>query len=284
MTKGSSEGLVILSHPYAIDRPVASHPPGFTGYAPNNCYLLVEETAALLIDTGYTVDEVEILAEIDRVVGQRSFALFMLRLGEYASTCNARPIADRYSLSDAYAANDAHPLGWTDYRPEYQPSAAQGGAPGFRDVSQHQSRPGEWIRIGSEGRAVEVLNAPLRLLSTRWLYDSKTATLFTSDAFSWVWQPTVEGPWRVTGDEDPVSPLDMERQFLGNRFWWIAEADTERIQAEIDTIFDDREIRRIAPAYGCVLEGTSVVQRHRELLRRMLDPATRVTMNLAQGG
>ena len=42
------------------------------------------------------------------------------------------------------------------------------------------------------------MQAPLRLIATRWLYDRATRTLFSSDMFTHVWRDSETGPWIVT--------------------------------------------------------------------------------------
>jgi hypothetical protein len=42
------------------------------------------------------------------------------------------------------------------------------------------------------------MNAPIRLIATRWLYDYATKTLFSSDLFTHLWRDTAAGPWIVT--------------------------------------------------------------------------------------
>jgi len=36
------------------------------------------------------------------------------------------------------------------------------------------------IQLGKKGRAIDVMQAPIRLIATRWLYDRATRTLFSS--------------------------------------------------------------------------------------------------------
>ena len=42
------------------------------------------------------------------------------------------------------------------------------------------------IKVGNDGRAIDVTQAPIRLIATRWLYDRATRTLFSSDMFTHV--------------------------------------------------------------------------------------------------
>ncbi|HEX8827377.1 MAG TPA: hypothetical protein VF778_04620, partial [Xanthobacteraceae bacterium] len=126
------------------------------------------------------------------------------------------------------------------------------------------------IKLGAGGRAVDVMNAPIRLIATRWLYDRATRTLFSSDMFTHVWRDAEKGPWIVTElDNDPTSVRDIRSFLLNTRYWWLEGAPTDSIRRAIGDIFDKYDVETIAPGYGCILHGRAVVARH----YRMLDEA-----------
>ena len=49
---------------------------------------------------------------------------------------------------------------------------------------------------------------------------------------------------------------------LTTRYWWVREADTSGIVAELTAFFDATPIERICPGFGRVLDGRAVVERH----------------------
>jgi flavorubredoxin len=127
------------------------------------------------------------------------------------------------------------------------------------------------IKLGAGGRTIEVYNAPIRLIATRWLYDRATRTLFSSDLFTHVWREAETGPWVVTdADNDPTSLADVRSFMLNTRYWWLEGAPTDAIRRGIDKIFDTCEIETIAPGYGCILRGRNVVARHYRMLDEFL--------------
>jgi hypothetical protein len=268
-----ARGLYALCHPYAVGEPVTTHGAGSTGYAPNNCYLLTEVDSALLIDTGFSVNQETIVAELESILGHRRMSIYLTRMGEFAGICNVRPIADRFHVDELHGVIDPHPAAKVDFRPEFGPSVAQGGGGCLRAVSESRSKVGDNVRVGNAGRVVNVLDAPLRLLPTRWLYDKSTKTLFTSDAFTWAWRHDIHGPWVVKVLDDADAESRIQEHLFGNRFWWLAGARTDDLRAAITGVVAQYDIERIAPSFGCVLEGSEIVGRHFDLLDRILAAA-----------
>ena len=268
--------LYALLHPYELNGLVTTHPRAATGFASSNAYLLLEDDHAMLVDTGLSIHEREIVSELERLVGQRSLSLSLLRIGEFAGVCNVRPIAERLTVDQLYGMFHPTAAAWLDFRPEFAPSLCQPGGGGrLRGVQEHQPAVGDMLPIGHR-RSVELLAAPLRLLVTRWLYDAATQTLFTSDLFGWLSQSDADGPWVIRDeDADPVSEDEIREYLFGGRFWWLPGAQTDRIRAEIADIFERYEITTIAPAFGCVMHGRRVVERHYAVLDRILARAPR---------
>jgi flavorubredoxin len=127
------------------------------------------------------------------------------------------------------------------------------------------------IQLGKSGRSIDVMQAPLRLIATRWLYDRATRTLFSSDMFTHVWRDSETGPWIVTdADNDPTSLRNVRSFMLNTRYWWLEGAPTDSIRRGIGNVFDKYDIETIAPGYGCILRGRNVVARHYQMLDEFL--------------
>ena len=71
---------------------------------------------------------------------------------------------------------------------------------------------------------------------------------------------------------DPTTVEDL-MGFLrhGNRSWWLPGADGRRIADWLREVFAARVVERIAPAFGCVLEGRTVVERQVGLMCEALE-------------
>jgi hypothetical protein len=261
--------LYVLPNAYELDGRVATHPLDARGFAPLNSYLVVEQSHALLIDTGWSVHEQSLLAQLDSLIDRSTpLTLWLLRSGEFAGICNTRPIVETFSVGSIYGAG-GDPPAWADFRPEFVPYGAPVGGGAMSGVERCGVAVGEPVRVG-DGRALLPLDAPLRLLSASWIYDAETRTLFTADAFTYAWQPTEHGPWLVTSDNDPTTPEGIWDYLVHSRFWWLAGARTEPLRTAIAAIFDSYDIETIAPAFGCVLHGRDLVDRHRRALDTIL--------------
>jgi flavorubredoxin len=126
------------------------------------------------------------------------------------------------------------------------------------------------IRLGQHDRQIDVMQAPIRLIATRWLYDRATRTLFSSDLFTHVWRARADGPWIVTEDDDITTERELRSFMLNTRYWWLEGAPTGSIRRGIAEVFDKYDVETIAPGYGCVLRGRKVVARHVAMLDEIL--------------
>lgn len=265
--------LYLLPQILTLDGRLSSHPLSARGFAPLNCFLAREPDHALLIDTGFSAYESLLLAQLDSLIGPHDpLTVWALRLGEYASICNVRPVVEHCNVDILYGSQGVPPE-WVDFRPEHVPYGSPVAAGALSRIEHRLARQGDAIAVGAGGRMLQTLVAPLRLLPTNWVYDEATRTLFTADAFTYVSQPTARGPWVVGEDDDPTTFEGALEYLLGSRFWWLAGARTEPLRRGIDEIFETYPVERIAPSFGCVLSGRRTVERHRRLLDEILAQA-----------
>jgi hypothetical protein len=259
--------LHALLNPYELDGRVSTHPPEARGFASMNAYLLLEDDRALLIDTGVTIHQDALLAQLERLLPpDASLSLWILRLGEFNAVCNAKAIVDRFTVDAIYALqNDA--LGWIDFHPGGSPVAAVPSA------IVRSTRGG--VNVGRDGRRpLRTLEAPLRLLPTYWVYDEATKTLFSSDAFGYAAREGPEGPWVITSvDDDPTTRESIRTHLTRTRFWWLPGARTEPLRRALAETFETYDIQTIAPGFGCVLHGRDVVEHHVQMLDDVLASA-----------
>jgi flavorubredoxin len=257
--------LYALQHPYALDGRVSSYPASARGFSVANSYLLTQSDAAMLIDTGFGKDERAIRGQIESLIAPRlPLSLFPLRLNEFMSINNVEDFAGHFNVEQCYTSNVDAAL-WFDFG-----SKADG-----RDILESMKvvavTRSDTIRLGKLGRLIDVMQAPIRLIATRWLYDRATRTLFSSDMFTHVWRGSRNGPWIVTeADNDSTSLRDMRSFLLNTRYWWLEGAPTDAIRRGIDDVFDKHDVETIAPGYGCILHGRKVVARHVRMLDEIL--------------
>jgi hypothetical protein len=256
--------LYALQNPFPLDGRVSSYPASARGFSVANSYLLTEPDAAMLIDTGFGKDEPTIRTQVEALIAPGlPLSMFPLRLNEFMSINNVESFAAHFNVETCYTSNIDAAL-WFDF-----------GDAGGRDIlkSMKVTAVGraDSIELGKLGRSIDVMNAPIRLIATRWLHDHATKTLFSSDLFTHVWRDTAVGPWIVTdSNSDPTSPRDVRSFMLNTRYWWLEGAPTDSIRRGIGNVFDKYDIETIAPGYGCILRGRNVVARHYQMLDEFL--------------
>ena len=264
--------LYALQNAFALDGRVSSYPASARGYAVANSYLLTQRDGAMLIDTGFGKDEPTIRAQIESLIAPGlPLSLFPLRLNEFMSINNVEAFAGHFNVETCYTSNVDAAL-WFDFG-----AKAQG-----RDILQSMKvtavTRADTIRLGQADRAIDVMQAPIRLIATRWLYDRATRTLFSSDMFTHVWRAREDGPWIVSEDDDTTSARDLRSFLLNTRYWWLEGAPTDSIRRGIGEVFDKHDVETIAPGYGCILSGRKVVARHFQMLDEFLKACDRSRM------
>ena len=263
ITAMAGDKLYVLQHPFGLDGRVSSYPMSARGYSVVNSYLLKQSDTAMLIDTGFGKDEPAIRAEIESLIAPGSpLSLFPLRLNEFMSINNVATFAGHFNVDQCYTSNPDAGL-WFDFGTDNSRSILD-------SMKVTAVTRADTIELGKHGRAIDVMQAPIRLIATRWLYDRATKTLFASDMFTHVWRDHANGPWIVTDADDTTTAKDLRSFMLNTRYWWLEGAPTDSIRRGIDEVFDKYDIETIAPGYGCVLRGRKVVARHYRMLDEFL--------------
>jgi flavorubredoxin len=261
----ADDRLYALQNPFALDGRVSSYPASARGFAVANSYLLTQPDAAMLIDTGFGKDEPVIRSQIEALIAPRlPLSMFPLRLNEFMSINNVESFAGHFNVETCYTSNIDAAL-WFDF------GAKAEGRDILKSMKFTAVTRADTIELGKSSRAIDVMQAPIRLIATRWLYDRATRTLFSSDMFTHVWRDTAAGPWIVTeSDNDSTSLADVRSFMLNTRYWWLEGAPTDSIRRGIGNVFDTYDIETIAPGYGCILSGRNVVERHYRMLDEFL--------------
>jgi flavorubredoxin len=125
------------------------------------------------------------------------------------------------------------------------------------------------VSIG-KNHPIDVLNAPIRLISTRWIYEPESKILFSSDMFSHVWHDYEEGPWVLDGLDNVTDEAFVRSFLLNTRYWWIEGATIDSARRNVAKVFEDYDIETLAPGYGTILRGHDQVERQFTVLDNVL--------------
>src|ERR1700733_5974730 len=102
----ADDRLYALQNPFALDGRVSAYPASARGFSVANSYLLKQDDAALLIDTGFGKDEPAIRGEIESLIAPGSpLSLFPLRLNEFMSINNVATFAGHFNVDQCYTSN-----------------------------------------------------------------------------------------------------------------------------------------------------------------------------------
>jgi flavorubredoxin len=224
---------------------------------------LVDDRRALLLDTGLTIHADDILAQLREVmVDVDDLDVVTLRTGEFDSICNLVDILDAFPVRTLYGHYD-DVARWADVHP----GRRLADVPSIAEIEERVVHSSAEIELGPS-RRVQLMRPSLRLLGTHWVYDEATRTLFTSDAFSYAIAPVSSGPWVIDDDlvADDTELEDVRRHLLTTRFWWLANSHCEQLRRDLADVFERFDVETVAPAFGRILQGREVVQRHVHLI------------------
>lgn len=273
-TELSAGRVYALQNSFELNGRISAYPETARGYSVGNCYLLKEGDRAMLLDTGYAVNEQDILDQLGRLIEPDTpLSLFPLRINEFMSVSNAMAIAKRFNVVECFS-NVPDIEDWI----EFETLRGEERNPVLKTTLIER---GDYSRVAlSAGRLVDVLNAPIRLISTRWIYDEASKTLFSSDMFSHLWGDREDGPWLLGDNEDDdATDFAFVRSFLLNtRYWWIEGANLSPIRRAVADVYDRFDIDTIAPGYGTILRGRDHVERQFAVLDDVLGQLDRTNV------
>lgn len=275
--------LYALQNAFELDGRASSYPANARGFSAVNCYLLKQDDGALLLDTGFAAHEGAILDQLATLLEpDLPLHLFPLRINEFMSVCNAMPIAERFNVVACYAPIPDIDC-WLDFN--WDGRDGDGAAPLSIETAVLNAQ--QQLQIGASGdRPVSAFNAPIRLINTSWIYDEATRTLFSSDMFTHHWRDSPNGPWMIAGNDD-LTTSDWVRSFLLNtRYWWLEGATIDSLRREVAGVLERYDIETIAPGYGCILQGSNLVEHEFSILDevlRDLDRSSTLPQYVARG-
>jgi glyoxylase-like metal-dependent hydrolase (beta-lactamase superfamily II) len=245
--------LFALGGMVELDGRVSWMPPQVGGFQPVNAYLLVEGANALLVDTGLALHEESIIAQLEAALPAGCELRIYVTRAEGESIGNLGPIAVRFNAKTTYTGGVNNPFD------------------SFDQVASVVERrlPSQPI-ILSGRRVVVTQTAPIKMIACFWVYDSDTETLFTADTFGHHVLTGSSYTVRATPSADAIA-LARIGDFTLARYWWLERIDdTRELVAGLDAVFRDRVVSRIAPGYGCIIEGRENVAKHYFAFRSFL--------------
>lgn len=249
VTSITPDHLVALGGDYPLDGRVSWAPEVPGARQPTNTYLLLGEGTPLLVDPGLPSIAGDVTAGLAEFLEPGSAVEVYLSRAQFDCMGNLGAVAARWEVSRIYTGGQLNPFDAFEVAP----------------LADSRSDGSNVVRSPDVSR-LEIIHTPLRLLNTFWAYDEATATIFTSDSFTHcVSRAEDESPVLVDGDEDRTTAAEV-RDHLIATFPWLDPAVTWPIVANLEALFAERPVARIAPGRGKVIDGEATVERHVEMV------------------
>jgi len=190
-------------------------------------YLIRTPEGSVVIDSGSFHHRDAIRARIDEATGGRGPSAVVLSHSDYPHSGNI----------------DAFREAWGDIE-----IVASSGAPDIQGLPYaRKAHIGGTMEVA--GRPFSFLDPPLADRShTSWIFDRETGGLYTADGFGAYHMPGECG-WTSSGYPDGV-PEDPVYRFHRDALSWLRYVDPERLRSAIEEIFDEFDVRFVAPIHG----------------------------------
>lgn len=255
-----SPSLVRIGSSIALDGRVSWAPEIPGGRQPINCYVKTEDGLATVIETGVAAHRPKVIAELKETVpADRPLLVFVTRT-ELECSGNLTAIVDSFDVDKVIFGGGANPF-----------DAYDEVTRGANTNVARQSLPpaGEMITPLGDSRTLLLVPARIRILTTYWLYDKQSKTLFSSDVFGHTSMRSGEAAI-LDSIEDDESTLESARRHILKKFFWLPEARTHLLKQWLEAIFEQCDVEIIAPSHGRVLRGRRLVEKHYTILQDVL--------------
>ncbi len=205
---------------------------GVPGHEAVRVYVLKNGKRPILVDTGSHLHRDEIMGGLDEVLDGAAPEVIFLTHTELPHAGNVRAIATKWPKATAVVSNTIIP--YIELAPIVKLERI-GLAP-IADVASFG------------GRTFEFVNAPLKdQPASQWIYDFRTKTLFTADAFGYYHAPgeceTFPGEG---GSEIRMGDLREYHRLAHRYLRWVIPS---MVNEAIDEVFV-RDVEIIAPVHG----------------------------------
>lgn len=253
-----NERVVRLGDVVELDGSVSWAPSLAGRVQPINCYVLKQNPRPILVDTGIALHRSRILRQLDERLPREQRLTTCLTRTELECTGN---------LGALHAAG----------RIEEIINAGAIGPFDAYDAAVESSVKITVIPLGS-GTSVAIDDPPtiylipafIRMLSTIWIFDTGTRTLFSTDFFGHTSMASRDSTPIIDCLADDETTYESARAHVLAKFWWFPRARTRAMRAWLENIFEEFDVNVIAPTHGCILSGAAVVRRHRDLMLDLL--------------
>lgn len=201
-------------------------------------YVLLNDGCPLLFDSGSHIHRGQIMTELKELLGNTAPGYVFLTHTELPHTGNISAILKEWPEAKLVVSSAILPyceLPWWVKKEQVQYGhAGTDGVYGDRHISFSdgilKDQPG-----------------------THWMFDNRTGTLFTADAFGYFFPQTADASF---DDELPDGlPAEWLQRYHKNAFRFLSLVDGSNVVSDIAKVFANRDVRVIAPTHGNAIRG-----------------------------
>ena len=201
-------------------------------------YVLLNDGRPLIFDAGSHLHTDPIMTGLKSLLGDMEPAYVFLTHTELPHTGNMSAIAKAWPNIEFVVSSGILPhveLPWW-----VKPESVQYGYPGTDEVFA--------------GRRISFLDAMLKdQPGTHWMYDHQTETLFTADAFGYLFPMSADQ--QLDDDLEDGIPADWLRRYHEAAFRFLKLSSGDHVIADFDRVFSKRDVSVIAPTHGNAIRG-----------------------------
>lgn len=253
-----------LGSAFPLDGRVSWVPARLAGYQATNAYLLKEGGSWLLIDPGPAYQADTIVHQLAALIqpGVR-LSVFVSR-SEPDCYGSLAAVSSSFEIERVLTAGNHNPFDAFDYL-GYAMRAN-------RDESIKVTRLAgqNWIELGGT-RNLVVVNPPLRVNFTAWLFDEQSGSLFTSDTFSHFVGSTLVQARDIVDHIDARLSVDDVRDHLSAKMWWVPHSRSTKIVEGMRALSERWEIKNICPGHGSAISGREAVDQTYAMMLSVLE-------------
>ncbi|WP_350336120.1 MBL fold metallo-hydrolase [Coralliovum pocilloporae] len=201
-------------------------------------FVLLNNGCPLIFDAGSHLHRKQIMAELKELLGESSPGFVFLTHTELPHTGNLSAILDAWPQTRLVVSSAILPhveLPW--WVSEEQVDFAYAGTEGSYG-----------------GRTISFTDGILKdQPGTQWMYDAQTGTLFTADAFGYLFPETADDAF--DDEMEDGIPTQWFRHYHGAAFRFLPMVQGQAANADITRVFASRQVNVIAPTHGNAIRG-----------------------------
>jgi hypothetical protein len=238
-------------------------PTDLDAWEPLNSYILTDQDHCVFVDLGMPIARPAMESALETLVGDRKVWLHYTR-NEYDCIGNMGLVLGSCRNPTLLFGGAGGILEWIN-----DPAVSIMEVRDFLGRIPIEEARNDTARSLGELRLRWLDAGAKQMLITQWVYEETTGCLFTSDFFGFRHAQEAESAPVVDSAKNLPSVDAVAREIVA-RMNWMREAQYPAMIERFESIFEQLDVRMIAPVHGCVIRGRDAVAAHVKLAVKAL--------------